>query len=119
MHDDDDDAKAILKRRARYVAMALAGVGTATQATACVCLDPAPVDARVPDSAVDALYVPVDANIDAHFVDDVPWPDTGDVAVERDVGPSAVDANDGDGASFDATTSSDASETDARDEDAP
>ncbi len=50
---DDDDARAILKRRARYIAMALAGLGTATQATACVCLE-ATVDADVTDANIDA-----------------------------------------------------------------
>ncbi len=56
MSAEDDDSKAILKRRARHVAMALAGIGTATQATACVCLNPLGTDAGDPT---------VDANIDA------------------------------------------------------
>lgn len=41
----DDDRKAILERRARYVAMALAGVSTVTQAACGPCLSPP--DARV------------------------------------------------------------------------
>lgn len=51
----DEDARAILKRRARYVAMALAGVGTATQAACGPCLSPS-VDAGDPhaDASIDA-----------------------------------------------------------------
>ncbi len=77
MSAEDDDTKAILKRRARYVAMALAGIGTATQATACVCLSPIEVDAgSPPDTNVDAPRVPIDANLDAHFEFDIgPNPD--------------------------------------------
>ena len=38
MGNDDENRKAILARRARYIAMALAGVSTATTACANVCL---------------------------------------------------------------------------------
>jgi hypothetical protein len=56
----DDDTKAILRRRARYVALALAGVGTATQATACVCLSPV-VDSGDPYADADLDTSPPDA----------------------------------------------------------
>ena len=108
MHDDD--GAQILKRRARYVAMALVGVGTATQATACVCLSPLSTDAGDP-------YL--DANIDASRRDAaMTTPDTGhDAASALDASHS--DGPSGDGAPSDASTSGDAAETDARDEDAP
>ena len=59
MGNEDENRKAILARRARYIAMALAGMSTATTATACVCLAPG-VDASVatdagePDAGDDA-----------------------------------------------------------------
>ena len=40
MGNDDESKQAILARRARYIAMAVAGISTATSATACVCLSP-------------------------------------------------------------------------------
>ncbi len=77
MQGDDDDAKAILKRRARYVAMALAGIGTATQATACVCLSPsARIDAPPLDTNDDDARAPIDAERDARLGLDIgPTPD--------------------------------------------
>ncbi len=74
MQGDDDDAKAILKRRARYVAMALAGIGTATQATACICLEP-------PGDLVDVGFPP-DEGLDASNAEDARTP--GDAAGDAD-----------------------------------
>jgi hypothetical protein len=85
MHDDD--TKAILARRARFVAMALAGVGTATQATACVCLQPL-FDANVPDVNDDARVVPADVGSDAH--------DEDASALDANVDASAVVPDDAD-----------------------
>ncbi len=107
---DDDDAKAILKRRARYIAMALAGFSSATQSTACMCLGPGNTDAGDPT---------VDASIDAER------PST-----RIDVGNPASDSAMPDSAMPDVATSDadDASPVDARrvdedvttiDEDAP
>lgn len=42
MPNDDENRKAILARRARYIALALAGVSTATTACAAACLRVAP-----------------------------------------------------------------------------
>jgi hypothetical protein len=57
MGNDDENKQAILARRARYIAMAVAGISTATSATACVCLSPLPGDAGMdasPSSPPDA-----------------------------------------------------------------
>lgn len=56
MAQDEDDRRAILARRKRFIAMALLGTTTAVTGTACVCLSPAPVppleyDANYPDAA--------------------------------------------------------------------
>lgn len=101
----NDDTKAILARRARYVAMALAGIGTATQATACVCLDPTVGPDADIDANRDAPCIPTDANVDAHFEfdADIRYADANyDVAVERDVGAPADDATDAEDADEDA-----------------
>jgi hypothetical protein len=55
MGNDDENRSAILARRARYIAMAVAGISTATSATACACLSPSvdvghPVDAQAEDA---------------------------------------------------------------------
>lgn len=62
MGNEDENRKAILARRARYIAMALAGVSTATSATACVCLEPlhdagsdTNADAPLPDAWLPTL----------------------------------------------------------------
>ncbi len=57
---NDDDRRRILERRARYVAMALAGVGTATQAACGPCLSPP--DAFVARDASMAADAGVDAS---------------------------------------------------------
>ena len=55
MGNDDENQRAILARRARYIAMAVAGVSTATSATACVCLQPLNgPDASFSDTNADA-----------------------------------------------------------------
>lgn len=55
MSEEDESRKAILARRARYIAMAVAGVSTATSATACVCLEPRQgPDAGMRDTNADA-----------------------------------------------------------------
>jgi hypothetical protein len=58
MGNDDENRKAILARRARYIAMALAGMSTATTACASVCLSPpdaylVPRDVNAPDAGND------------------------------------------------------------------
>jgi len=62
MGNEDENRRAILARRARYIAMAVAGVSTATSATACVCLSPlydaggdANSDAPIPDARLPTL----------------------------------------------------------------
>lgn len=64
MGNEDENQRAILARRARYIAMAVAGVSTATSATACVCLSPienpdagwdANADAPLPDAWLPTL----------------------------------------------------------------
>lgn len=51
MHDDEDpERQAILKRRQRWIALALAGASATVGATACACL---------------RLAVPTDSGIDA------------------------------------------------------
>ena len=94
---EDEDQKAIVARRARYIAMALAGVGTATQAAACVCLSPIQdVDAGDPtidggldggsDAGVDALQLDARPclSLDAWLADDAQAAD--DVATPNDAG---------------------------------
>ncbi len=118
--NDDDDRRRILERRARYIAMALAGVGTATQA-ACgpclsggvdadlfrdasidattfeVCLSPL-FDAPIAD-APDALTGDAPTDLDAALEDDAGNEgDTNELdadPVDRDVGTPAEDAPDG------------------------
>jgi hypothetical protein len=52
MGSDDENKQAILARRACYIAMAVAGISTATSATACVCLQPLHgPDASGPDAS--------------------------------------------------------------------
>ena len=58
MGNDEEPRTAILARRARYIAMALAGVSTATTACASVCLSPpaaylVPRDVNEPDAGND------------------------------------------------------------------
>jgi hypothetical protein len=93
--EDDEDRKAILKRRARYVAMALAGMGSATQAACVPCLSPL-VDAG--DPTIDGA---IDAGVDAARLDAVAclspdgWvatdaPTADDVATPNDTGLDAA-----------------------------
>jgi hypothetical protein len=53
---DDPDREAILLRRQRWIALAVAGVAAATTACACACLSPPlPVDGGAPhDAGTDA-----------------------------------------------------------------
>lgn len=65
MGNEDENRQAILARRARYIAMAVAGVSTATTACASVCLSPSvdvghPVDVQAEDAGT-----PNDAGSDA------------------------------------------------------
>jgi hypothetical protein len=58
MGNDDENRRAILARRARYIALALAGMSTATTACASVCLSPPdaslpPRDVNEPDAGND------------------------------------------------------------------
>ena len=71
MGNDDENRSAIPARRARYIAMAVAGVSTATTACASACLRAdanrdagPPIDLRFPDAtSLDAA--PTDAGVDA------------------------------------------------------
>lgn len=69
MATDDANKQAILARRARYIAMAVAGVSTATSATACVCLSPvsrydAGGDANAPTDAAPRTEVDAQPAVD-------------------------------------------------------
>ncbi len=85
----DDARKAILSRRARFVAAALTAVGTSAM-DGCKpqpCLEPTPVDAEMRAAPADAGTAPVDKKSDAAEETMAPPEPCLKIAMPQDAGP--------------------------------